>query len=446
MKCYIKIPLAFGLLVLMSSNLVAQEQNLSRKDVIKMVIKGNRTLQISRIENNKAVTAVKMAQSLQKPTVSGTGQYHLYTERPVIFLRDGGANHKVNGVEVGGRNSLAAAITANYPIINPVLKNGINKAIVEAAIQEEKTADLEKNLVLQALQIYLTTVLYEEQKALLQQSLLRNEQALKDSRALLLQGKGLKTDTLRNYIAMQNLQAGISSLQSQIEVQLLQLKQVAGIDAEQVIHLTDRLKEAPEGLSFVRDSLRSEALKNREDLRIHRLIVADNIVRLKTARADYQPQLSAIAQYGIQAQSDKVTFWNYAYPRTSFVGLQLAVPIYSGGRARLKTSQINDELQQSQVALVELESKVSTELASIQADLAEAHRQHDIQIKNVEAAQVNYEMVKDRYQYGLSNRLELTDAELALTQAKIKQVESLYTINMTELQLLKAAGLLLPGR
>jgi len=445
MKRYIKIPLAFGLLVA-CFNLNAQEQPLSQKEVVERVLKGNRTLLVSRLENNKAVTAVKMAQSLQKPTVSATGQYLFFAERPVIFLRDGGASPKVNDVEVGGRNSLAAAITANYPIINPVLKNSINKAMVEATIQKEKTADVEKNLVLQALQIYLTTVLYEEQKVLLQQSLSRNEQALKDSRALLLQGKGLKTDTLRNYIATQNLQAGISSLQSQIEVQLLQLKQLTGLSDEQVIQLTDRLEDSPESVPFTRDSLTAQAQKFREDLRIQKLIVEDNALRLKTARADYKPHLSAIAQYGVQAQSDKATFWNYAYPRTSFVGLQLAVPIYSGGRARLKTTQINYELQQSQVALEELKSRVSTELAAIQADLAEAHRQRDIQSKNVEAAQVNYEMVKDRYQYGLSNRLELIDAELALTQAKIKQVESLYTIKMTELQLQKAAGLLMPDK
>ena len=445
MKQQIKLTLIGGLLV-SSLNLRAQEQGLSSKELVNKVLSGNRNLQISRIENNKAVNNLETARSLFKPTVMATGQYLFFAERPVIFLREGSANPKVTDVEVGGRNSLAAAITANYPIINPVLKNSVNKAGFEAALQKEKTADAEKGLVLQALQIYWTTVLYQEQKALLQQSLLRNEQALKDSRALLLQGKGLKTDTLRNYIATQNLQAGISSLQSQIDVQLLQLKQLTGAKEDQQFRLTSRLQETEDLLLPVGDSLKQLAFNNREDVRMQKLMVEDNVMRLKTARADFKPQLSAIAQYGVQAQSDKVAFWDYGYPRTSFVGLQLAIPVYSGGRARLKSAQVNNELEQSRIALEELKAKTNTELETIQATLAEAHRQHTIQSKNVEAAQVNYEMMKDRYQYGLSNRLELTDAELALTQAKINLLETLYTIKMTELQLQKAAGMLLPNK
>jgi len=72
----------------------------------------------------------------------------------------------------------------------------------------------------------------------------------------------------------------------------------------------------------------------------------------------------------------------------------------------------------------------------------EAYNQNKIQEENVKAADISYKMIKDRYQYGMSSRLELTDAELALTQAKINALESVYNIRLLELQLEKALGLL----
>jgi outer membrane protein TolC len=51
-------------------------------------------------------------------------------------------------------------------------------------------------------------------------------------------------------------------------------------------------------------------------------------------------------------------------------------------------------------------------------------------------------MFKDRYQHGMSSRLELADAELALTQAKINVLETVYNIRLLELQMEKALGLL----
>ena len=60
----------------------------------------------------------------------------------------------------------------------------------------------------------------------------------------------------------------------------------------------------------------------------------------------------------------------------------------------------------------------------------------------MEAAQVHFSMTSDRYKHGMSNRLELADAEAVLTQARINQLHSVYVLKILELQLKKATGLL----
>ncbi len=51
-------------------------------------------------------------------------------------------------------------------------------------------------------------------------------------------------------------------------------------------------------------------------------------------------------------------------------------------------------------------------------------------------------MVNDRFANGLSSRLELTDAELALTQAKINYLQAVYNIKVLHVQLQQSLGLL----
>ena len=119
----------------------------------------------------------------------------------------------------------------------------------------------------------------------------------------------------------------------------------------------------------------------------------------------------------------------------------MSIPIYSGNRQKHKSTQIQYSLQQANNELREIESQINTEVAILKAELEDAYLQKKTQEKNVEAAQVNFTMFQERYYHGLSTRLELTDAELALTQAKINRVQAIYQIRLIELQLQKALGI-----
>ena len=163
---------------------------------------------------------------------------------------------------------------------------------------------------------------------------------------------------------------------------------------------------------------------------------------MQGVKASFRPQLSAIAQYQVQNQSDNLKLWNYAFPRTSFAGLKLSIPLFSGNRLKYRSSQSQLTIQQNELALTELENKIQTEIVTLSANLQEAYNQWSIQQQNVEAAQINYSMMNDRYRYGLGNRLELTDSELALTKAKLDNLQSVFSIRLIELQFKKAIGIL----
>lgn len=86
--------------------------------------------------------------------------------------------------------------------------------------------------------------------------------------------------------------------------------------------------------------------------------------------------------------------------------------------------------------------RANTEVASLTNNLKETVQRSTIQERTVQAAEMNFRIVNDRYINGLSSRLELSDAELALTEAKMNQLNALYNVKIAILQLDKALGML----
>ncbi|WP_290790880.1 TolC family protein [Flavihumibacter sp. UBA7668] len=411
------------------------------QEAFQIAAKGNRQLQIKWLESEKAGVAVKEAKSFLLPTISANGDYSLYGERPVIYLRNESSSPKLNAVKFGGRLAFDGSIVGSYSLLNPVAKSNIRMAGINEQISKQEINNTEENLALNIAQLYFTVLMNKEQQKVLEQSLLRNQRALKDSRSLFLQGKSLKTDTLSNYISVQNLHAAISALKNNMGVLSVQLNQLMGLEDSVQLEFTDSITLTEQTFKVTGVGL-SVAMDNRKDLRIQSLRIEHSNELMVNAKAGFKPQLFAIAQYQVQNQSDNLKFGNYSFPRTSFAGVRLTVPIYYGNRLKYKSMQSKLNIKQNEIALADLKKSIQTELVSLNANLIEAYDQWNILQQSVEAAQINYTMMNDRYCNGLGNRLELTDAELALTKAKLDQLQAAFSIRLIELQLKRAMGIL----
>ena len=433
--------IAITILMLGSIKTMAQQPlTLSLRQAMEKAAKSNRKVLINQMENRKSEGYVKETESYLKPSVEATGSYMVYAERPVIFMRNEATNNKVEPLRVGGRHVFNGAITAQYPLLDPFARSRVNHSRILSELQHEKTKQIINETKLSAGQLYLGILLYKEQLKHLEASRERNEQALRESKMLFLQGKALKTDTLSHYIAVQTLESTIYQAEVEMESALLRLKQFLAMRADEPIELTDELEVPGSHFHLSADSLIITAKQKRPDLAIRKLAIIENEEKLNMTKAEFKPRLSAFAQYQLQSQSDNLAVWNYKLPRTSYAGLQLSVPIFSGKRQQYKTEQARYSMEQSGIAHAEAEAQITTEILTLKSAMQDAFNRKEVQQKNMEAASVQYNMFKERYRYGLITRLELSDAELLLTRARIGYAESLYLIAIKQLELENALG------
>ncbi len=435
------------LLLTGSTPLLAQKKALSLQEALTMAREGNKILQVQILEEKNVTEQTRESKGRMMPDISAGVAYSYYFDRQNIFLPGSfaGTSKPVQEVAVGGKNTFNGFVSLYQPILDPVSHRLIKASEINEKIQSEKTEDIMSRVALGVSTRYLDILMMKRQLILLEQSYERNVTALKDSRALLAQGRGLKSDTLRSFIAVENLRSSVSYLKNNIEVSGIELKRLIGLEEPEELELTDELESNVKaiGTEFLTVS---EALDiaetNRNDLNVQQLAIDLQEQKLSATKAELLPKLAVIGQYQVQAQADNLKFNDYVWPRTSFLGLQLSVPIFNGGRSKSRISQSRILAKQEQVRLNDLKDEVKTTLASIISKWKEASSQLEIQVTTVQSAELNHQMTEDRFKNGLGSRLELTDAELALTQAKINYLQAVYNLRILYTELQHALGLL----
>lgn len=436
-------------LLLMSSVdvLYAQLRNLSLTDALALAKQGNKALQVQALEEIGAKEMSRETKGSLLPTISGSLAYAYYMERQVIFLPGSfaGTDKPVQDITFGGKHTYNGFVSLYQPLFAPANQELLKASQTNEKMEKERLEDLKSKVAHQVSTRYLNILLMKSQLGLLDQSFQRNVKALQDSRSLLAQGRGLKSDTLSSFIAVENLKSAISYLKNNVEVSGIELQRLIGVEDLGQLELTDKLeldREANEAEFYQLDKAFQLAETNRNDLHIQELAIDLQHNKLKATQAMLLPQLALIGQYQVQAQADNLKFGQYTVPRTSFLGLQLTVPIFNGHRTKSQISQAKIKTEQEGLRLRDLKDKIKTELATVITKWKEANTQLIIQETTVSSAEVNHRMMDDRFKNGLGTRLELTDAELALTQAKINYLNAVYNLRMLHVELRHALGLL----
>jgi outer membrane protein len=189
-----------------------------------------------------------------------------------------------------------------------------------------------------------------------------------------------------------------------------------------------------------RDTLVSEALQNRPEYRQAKAQADAADASVRQTFRDFFPNLFGSGTYGlvgipglaasrnINGFSESQNQWN--------VGLNLTWTIFDGGGkiGRYKEAKANLEAAQARVRDTELQVWQNVEQAYL--NLGASAESIGAASKAVESADENYQLARGRFDAGVANIIELTDAQLALTQAQSTQAQALsdYRINIANLE------------
>ena len=118
----------------------------------------------------------------------------------------------------------------------------------------------------------------------------------------------------------------------------------------------------------------------------------------------------------------------------------VSVPIFTGGRIKGDITQAEAALHQRKAESENLRGQIDYDVRTAYLNLNAAKEQVDVAQRNVELANESLARSKDRFTSGVTDSVEVVQAEQALASANDQYTTSLYNHNFAKLSLARALG------
>jgi outer membrane protein TolC len=217
------------------------------------------------------------------------------------------------------------------------------------------------------------------------------------------------------------------------------LKTLMGMPVNDTLILTDRLSEDQISKDFTLDTAYNYA--DRKDFQYLSLGKKLNEFNIKRYQLSYLPTVALSGSYTKNAQRNKFDFFGKGdWFTTSFIGVNVSIPIFDGfGRdARIKKARF--ELKQTENQIDNLKLSIDNEVAQSRVNFKTAIATMNFQKKNMQLAESVYNQTKKKYEVGTGSNTEITAAQTDLVTAQTNYISALYSAIIARVDYLKAIG------
>jgi outer membrane protein TolC len=246
-------------------------------------------------------------------------------------------------------------------------------------------------------------------------------------------GLAPEIDGFRATVQRQTSEQRVVVAQANLDKDKLTLARLIGLPRGQQFNaITDTPYGAWTGPDL--ESALQQAENGRADLKSAQVAAEAAGLSKKAAQMQRMPALSVNGYYG--AIGTNLNHADETYAITATVSL----PIFTGGRIKADIQDTSAQLQRKQSEYQDLVGRVDYEVRNAFTDLAAADSAVHVAQQNTQLAQKSLEQARDRFVNGVTNNLELVQAQQGLTAAHENYISSLFAHNLAKLALLRAMG------
>jgi outer membrane protein TolC len=241
-------------------------------------------------------------------------------------------------------------------------------------------------------------------------------------------------DVTKAEVYLGNAQLSLVEAEANIVTAKASLLNAMGIDQQEEFDIepvSSDISNAPLEESEVLAKL---ALDNRPDYRSAALrILAEQATLSAEARAS-SPNVSLTGGYNSGGDDlfDLEKAWN--------VGLRMSVPIVDGGAAKARVDMARGQLMSLAASQEKLRQDIILEVRKALSDLTKAQERIRISELTLLSAEENRKMAVGRYETGVGDPLEVTDALLSFADAQLANRQAYYDLRLAIIGLEKATG------
>jgi outer membrane protein TolC len=153
-----------------------------------------------------------------------------------------------------------------------------------------------------------------------------------------------------------------------------------------------------------------------------------------SAWKEYLPSLGASGNYGVLGFTPSALG-----PAYTLAGV-LTIPIFQGGKVKADVDQATAVLKQRQAQVDSLKAGIEQDVQDALLDLKAAAQQVEVATTGLDLAKQTLAQSQDRFAAGVTNNVEVIQAQQQLASANDQYIASLYEHNIAKVLLARAIG------
>jgi len=329
-------------------------------------------------------------------------------------------------------NSYSSGVTLNQNIFD------FGKTASQVKIQrlnyDSSLSDLEnlsEQIILNVKQTYYGVLQAKRNRDVSLEAVTQFQQHLEQAKGFYEVGSKPKFDVTKAEVDLSNAKLNLIKAENAVRIAVANLNNTMGVPDAPEYEVEDNLSFKKYEITFA-DAV-SKAYQNRPDLKsiIVKRQAAESSVGL--AKKGYYPVLTGTAGYDYAGNTFPLQKgWN--------IEATFSFPVFSGFLTKYQVEEAKANLNALSANEESLRQTVFLEIQQAYLNLKDAEERIPTAELTVKQAEENFEIANGRYAAGVGNPIEVTDAEVALNNAKTSYIQALYDYMVAWASLEKAMG------
>jgi outer membrane protein TolC len=246
-------------------------------------------------------------------------------------------------------------------------------------------------------------------------------------------GLAAAVDVLRSQVELQSRTQKLLVAQNNLEKQKLVLARAIGLPLGQKFEITTQVDYQDLSIPPLDDAIQS-AYKARPDFQSQMNQVRSAELMRKASLAERYPSIEQVADYGITGVNPASTHG------TVDAAVTLRVPVFEGGKVHGDVLRADASLQRAKQVLADLQAQIDQEVRDAYLDLQATAQEVSVEKSTVTLATETLRQSRDRFSSGVTDNIEVVQAQDALATANDAYIASLYSYNLAKISLARAIG------
>lgn len=345
-------------------------------------------------------------------------------------------------IEIGRDNTFTGGVSATLPLIAPALWSSVNLSELQLELTMESARASKISLVNQVSKAYYGVLMAQDSYEVIKRTYDNSVENARIVKSKYEQGTVSEFEWIRADVQARNTFTNVVSAESGVNLSILQLKMLMGIDMYTEMRVVGNLSDFETNMYADVMLIDTTTLNNNTDLIQFDIQTKQLEQSLRVNRNSALPTLGLSFDFNYMSMvNDESTFSkDHNWFPNSNLSLALNIPLFQGATKINKNKQIKVQIEEMELNRLNLERSLQLQVITYMDNIKKSLQKIESDKESMKQAEKAMTISQKMYDVGMATYLDVTNSELAYIQAGLAYNQSIYDYLSNKADLEKILG------